>query len=396
MSHLYYKNSIKQNLLHISFSILFLSAFSFLLNNQIDVFGENGTQNDTLALPDHNIVVAGDWYCNEETQKTINNILSVDPELIITTGDHVKDVKSAACWIKMSKPLKDKMKIAIGNHDAEFANIYKQIVNYHNLKSPYYSHDFKNIHFISMSTEHPFEIGSNQYKFIKSDLEKSSRNPNIDWIIVHQHKPLYSTKQDRTEANQLRDTYQQLYQQYNVNLVISSHNQYYERTYPILFNESEELNNDKSDPPNPIITVKQEADYPPTAGIVFLTVGTAGDKLDPVKENPSYFVIQESKYGFLNISIKNNGKTLFGEFIANDGSVVDQFKLHALQGKSYQGDKILLEGKNANNTLSRCDKLLSLGNALMDEWEQGHITNEQAVLLGEQAKILMTESRCVN
>ena len=98
----------------------------------------------------------------------------------------------------------------------------------------------------------------------------------------------------------------------------------------------------------------------------------------------------------LYISIKNNGKTLFGEFIANDGSVVDQFKLHALQGKSYQEDKILLEDKNANNTLSICDKLLSLGNALMDEWEQGHITDEQAVLLGEQAKILMSESRCVN
>ena len=30
----------------------------------------------------------------------------------------------------MSEPIKDKMKIAIGNHDAEFANIYKQIVTY--------------------------------------------------------------------------------------------------------------------------------------------------------------------------------------------------------------------------------------------------------------------------
>jgi hypothetical protein len=47
----------------------------------------------------------------------------------------------------MSEPIKDKMKIAIGNHDAEFANIYKQIVDYHQLKNPYYVHDFKNIHF---------------------------------------------------------------------------------------------------------------------------------------------------------------------------------------------------------------------------------------------------------
>ena len=43
----------------------------------------------------------------------------------------------------MSQPIKDKMKIAIGNHDAEFANIYKQIVDYRQLKSPNYSHDFR-------------------------------------------------------------------------------------------------------------------------------------------------------------------------------------------------------------------------------------------------------------
>ncbi|HEX5186706.1 MAG TPA: hypothetical protein VFV86_07430 [Nitrososphaeraceae archaeon] len=43
----------------------------------------------------------------------------------------------------MSEPIKDKMKIAIGNHDAEFANIYEQIVEYHQLKSPYYSPDFR-------------------------------------------------------------------------------------------------------------------------------------------------------------------------------------------------------------------------------------------------------------
>jgi hypothetical protein len=91
-------------------------------------------------------------------------------------------------------------------YDAEFANLSKQIVNYHHLNSPFYAHDFKNIHFISMSTEHTFLDGSKQFKFIKSDLEKISNNSNTDWIIVHQHTPLYSTNQDKKEAEQLRDT----------------------------------------------------------------------------------------------------------------------------------------------------------------------------------------------
>ncbi len=40
----------------------------------------------------------------------------------------------------------------------------------------------KNVHFISMSTEHPYDIGSKQYEFIRSDLKKSPKNPNFDWI----------------------------------------------------------------------------------------------------------------------------------------------------------------------------------------------------------------------
>ena len=254
--------------------------------------------------------------------------MAVHPELIITTGDQVKESPSAQCWIDMSKPIHDKMKIAIGNHDAEFANIYKQIVDYHHLKSPYYSHNLKNVHFISMSTEHPYEKGSKQYEFIKNDLEKTSKNPDIDWIVVHQHKPLYSTKQDKKEAEDLRDDYQQLFQQYDVDLVISSHNQYYERTYPILYNEKYEKATNKKAEPQPIITNHSQSEYPPTDGIVFLTVGTAGDELDPVKERPNFYVIQDSKFGFLNVELKNNGKTLVGTFHANDGNIIDRFKLN--------------------------------------------------------------------
>ena len=99
----------------------------------------------------------------KKPRRQLKIFLQYHPELIITTGDQVKESPSAQCWMDMSKPIHDKLKIAIGNHDAEFANIYKQIVDYHQLKSPYYSHDLKNVHFISMSTEHPYEKGSRQY-----------------------------------------------------------------------------------------------------------------------------------------------------------------------------------------------------------------------------------------
>ena len=118
-------------------------------------------------------------------------------------------------------------------------------------------------------------------------------------------------------------TYQLLFQQYGVDLVISSHNQYYERTYPLLYN----YESDKE----PIIADHSQSEYLPTDGIVFLTVGTAGDELDPVIEHPKFYVVQESKFGFLNIIIENGGKTLVGEFRTNDGYVLDYFKLNTLK-----------------------------------------------------------------
>jgi predicted phosphodiesterase len=297
-------------------------------SNNITIFGQlSDSQSED---PVKNIVVAGDFYCNDETEDTIENIISINPELIVTTGDHVKDETTADCWIEMSEPIKDKMKIAIGNHDIEFSNIYNQIVDHHNLEKPYYSHDFQNVHFISMSTEHPFEEGSKQYEFIKSDLEKTSKNPNVDWIIVHNHKPFYSTHVTRDEAKQLRDTFLPLFEKYGVDLVIYGHNQYYERTYPILYNKKLEETIDHEEIPQPIIANDSPSNYQNTKGIIFLTVGTAGDELSGPKATPDYLVIQDNEeYGFLNIKLENNGKSLVGEFRTgnDDDDILDSFKL---------------------------------------------------------------------
>ena len=55
---------------------------------------------------------------------------------------------------------------------------------------------------------------------------------------------------------------------------------------------------------------------------------TAGDELYPVKERPNFYVIQDSKFGFFNVEIENNGKTLVGIFHVNDGNIIDCFKLN--------------------------------------------------------------------
>ncbi len=81
------------------------------------------------------------------------------------------------------------------------------------------------------------------------------------------HKPLYSTKNDKKDAEELRNTHHHLFDKYGVDLVISRHNQYYERTYPLLYN----YENDKE----PIIVNNSKSNYYNTHGIMYLTVGTS-------------------------------------------------------------------------------------------------------------------------
>jgi hypothetical protein len=297
----------------------------YQLAREDNQYGEEPTKNYLSENENYsdeiNFIAVGDFYCNDESENTINNIVALDPELIITTGDQIKDVKSIKCWAEMSQPIKNKMKIAIGNHDAEYKKSYTQLVNYHHLKNPYYSHDFRNIHFISLSTEHPFEEGSQQYEFIKNDLEKVSENTDIDWIIVHNHKSFYSTRNDYDVAQELRNTYLPLFEKFNVDLVISSHNQYYERTFPLLYNNEDDavpiFGGDNPDPDY----------YHNPNGIIFLTVGTAGDKLQKIVDRKDYYVIQDDEvYGVLNFDLADNGQTLIGTFYDTDNhTILDKF-----------------------------------------------------------------------
>ena len=96
----------------------------------------------------------------------------------------------------------------------------------------YYSFDWGPIHFLSYSSEHPFNKGSEQWNFIANDLEKASKRRDLTpWIIVWSHRPLYCTDllawQGRCvdEANVYRRNIEGLLHEYGVDLHISGHSE---------------------------------------------------------------------------------------------------------------------------------------------------------------------------
>src|SRR5688500_3113072 len=129
----------------------------------------------------YNVSAAGDWGCNENTKKTVSNIVNKNPERVLGLGDYSYQ-STANCWFTIVDPIDEKLKIAIGNHDDESSSLLNQYMSHFRLSKQYYSYNYQNAHFVVLSTE---QTGSSsQYAFVKSNLAKASSNSNIDWIIV--------------------------------------------------------------------------------------------------------------------------------------------------------------------------------------------------------------------
>ena len=302
---------------------------------------------------DINFIAAGDWNCNKETEKTINKITKLEPELIIGLGDYTVENISPQCWFDISQPIDDKINIVIGNHDLDYQSSYHKLLDHYNLEEPYYSFNFQNIHFLAISSEHPYETGSKQYEFIKNDLEESLQDPSILWRIVFLHKPLYTTAEfDEKQSEELGNTFHELFEKYKVDLVLSGHTQYYQRSLPISYNQD--------NPIHPVVMDQSNNEYTNNEGIIFVTVGTAGDELHDIAYSPPYYVIQKEQFGFLNFDLTNRGQTLVGTFHDTDDiNILDKFvisidttgkKTYSEENSEHYDDDNNNNNDNNNNT----------------------------------------------
>jgi Calcineurin-like phosphoesterase len=285
----------------------------------------------TSTLPGFNFAAAGDWACTSDTTDTVDNIIDKNPELVLGLGDYSYE-DSADCWLDIIQPIDNIMKIAIGNHEIEEESILTEYMNHFGLTSQYYSFDYQNVHFIALATESEYldmstDKAKEQLAFVKSDLEKASTNPNIDWIIPFFHRIMYYEEHESCSIvgehdNNLVDIYHPLFEKYGVHLVLQAHSHTYERTYPL------KTNAENSE--DPIVASKDSSNYPSINGLVIATVGTGGSSscqymhMDPKLAPVQY----EDLFGFLNVDVSSDGRKLVGTFYDNDGGEIkDQFTI---------------------------------------------------------------------
>ena len=282
-----------------------------------------------VILADFNFAAAGDWGCTADTIDTVKNIVEQDPELVLALGD-LSYNSTAKCWLDIINPIADRSKIAIGNHETDSSIKLQDYMEFFGLKEQYYSFNYQNVHFTVISTELPYEEGSEQYNFVNNDLSNASLDPNIDWIVVFYHSLAYTSPADTGKGNraekELRETYHPLFAEYDVDLVLQAHNHNYQRSYPILYNND--------NPKNPIITdddTGNNNNYHDPEGQIFVTAGTGGASVYPLTGQADYVATQYVGFGFLNVDVINDDEitTLSGKFYANDGGTIikDQFTI---------------------------------------------------------------------
>jgi Calcineurin-like phosphoesterase len=282
-------------------------------------------EEDASSFSDFNFAAAGDWGCTDDTRDTVNNVTDKSPELVL--GDYSYE-DTADCWLDIIQPIDNIMKISIGNHDDD--QFLTEYMNHFGLTKEYYSFDYQNVHFIALATESGYldmskDKAKEQLAFVKSDLEKTSANSNIKWIIPFFHQMMYYNDDDggliEPHDENLRKVYHQLFEKYGVNLILQAHSHTYHRTYPLKVNE------DSKD--DPIIKNKDLNNYHITDGIVIVTVGTGGAYPTGMNGDLEYTPIQyKDLFGFLNVCVSSDGTRLVGTFYENHHS--GEIKINSL------------------------------------------------------------------
>jgi len=115
----------------------------------------------------------------------------------------------------------------------------------------WFSFDYSNTHFISLSTETdypnaPFDsIFGDQVAWLQNDLESNQQRNTTKWIVVSMHRPIYSSFTGFCEPNgepigqskDIQNAFESLFNMYHVDLVIVGHVHSYQRSYPVYQNQ---------------------------------------------------------------------------------------------------------------------------------------------------------------
>ena len=164
---------------------LFISSLAFIF-----LMAFSGIQN---SYADSTYTAAGDWGCTSNTDATVSNMAGKSPERVFALGDYSYQ-STGTCWFNKIGSIDDNMFISIGNHEDDDSEGFSGYMSKFGLSQTYYSFNHEDSHILVVDTDrNSYGSGSAQRTFVQNDLQSASTNPNIKWIILYLHKPMYTS-----------------------------------------------------------------------------------------------------------------------------------------------------------------------------------------------------------
>jgi Calcineurin-like phosphoesterase len=192
-----------------------------------------------VALPNKpgsfKFAVLGDFGTGDKTQYQLAEQMAAlhqrfKYEIVVLVGDNLYGPERPQDFARKFelpyKPLLDagvKFYASLGNHDAREQRYYKLF----NMDGKlYYTFSPKpNIRFFVVESTYPVP---EQIQWLEGELKASTS----DWKIAYFHHPLYSSGDRHGSDLRLRDLLEPLFLKYNVSVVLTGHDHFYERVKP--------------------------------------------------------------------------------------------------------------------------------------------------------------------
>jgi hypothetical protein len=282
------------------------------------------------SFGDSTYTAAGDWGCTSNTDQTVSNMAGKNPERVFGLGDYSYQ-STGTCWFNKIGSIDDNMFIAIGNHEDDDSEGFSGYMNKFGLSQTYYSFNHEDAHILVVDTDrNSYSSGSAQRTFVQNDLQSASTNPNIKWIILYLHKPLYTSPNEcssgscsntGTEITNIRNWLGPLVDKYGVDLVLEGHIHNYQRSFQLKY--------DPGSPSSPTIGSNNANTYTEGKGAVYAIVGTGGVNFHALSGKASFTSVQQDDFfGQLQVKVTNSGNTLEGKFYRNgNNAVLDSFSI---------------------------------------------------------------------
>lgn len=163
--------------------------------------------------------------------------LAKEAELVLETGDLVRDSSSSAEWARFDA-ITSAMRAAIpfyparGNHDNRGGDMFEARLPRTGVSRErfHYSFDRGPVHFVAIDTEEALGPGTPQYAWLDADMGRARRSGRS--IVAFFHKPVFSIGSDalRRDVAERRAALHPLFRRHGVLLAFSGHDHMYYRT----------------------------------------------------------------------------------------------------------------------------------------------------------------------